>query len=1374
MLKRKATKAAFNLIALVFTSITYASEPAIDKELARQWMQNQKVHFIENKGQMMDANGIPVPFVLFKVEAPGLDMYITDKGLSYLFIKQEEELEKEAEESKEIYYSRIDMILKGANIQKENVVKEYPSEADHNFFYGHCPDGIYGVKQYEKIAIRNVYPGIDWVLYNSNEKGFKYDFIVHPGADPKQIELIYSSLNPLTLNAGGKIEIKTDFGSLIENTPISFQNNSEITTHFIKTANEKNGNSGYDTHIRFGLSEYNTNEILRVDPQLAWGTHYGGTGLDSFTGVATDNTGNVFVTGYTLSPNFPTQSSGTAYYQGVYSASQNALILKFSNNGSLLWATFYGAGPCIVNGGGTDGHGITVDLFGNVYVVGREGCATFPTQNMAGAYFQAAAAVAQPFILKFDNTGNRLWATTFGGGLSFGGGQSGRCKYVTTDALGNMFICGYGLTGLPSVNPGGGAYTQAAAGGYDMFFAKFNVAGALVWSTYFGGSSDDYAIALTVDNGNNLFATGQTNSGNFPMLNPGGVAYFDNTYNGAGDATVIKFSNNGNLLWSTYFGGTGFERGYSIDCDLNGDIFFTGETVSANFPVQNPGAGAYFDNSFNGGTKDVFVSKFLNNYSLFWSTYYGGTNWEGMYPGNAISYEKMGIITDNCSNVYVTGVTTSTDFPTFNNSACNSYFFSGPFSGSGTFILKFSITGSRLWATLTPGGFGHDITVDRNDNLFVVGEHSGALFNPGGGAYFDSTPLMSDQGFVNKFSQPPPTFTQSQVNPGSCTCNGSATLNITSACSTPPYNYIWSNGSQTLNTSTATNTITGLCPGNYWVYITDAVCNRDTVYYTLTGSSGSPALSSIQTNVTCNGTCNGSSIITPAGGLSPYTYLWNNGQTTATATGLCTGSFSVVVTDANNCTAIRNISIGKAPLINLATSSPGTCTAGKGTATVVATNGIAPYTYLWNTGQTTPTATGMSQANYTVTVRDASGGCTQTKTVTITSSTITIAGSVYNDPCGMSNNAIPSVMGGGTAPYTYSWSSGQTTLVITGLSQGTYSLTVTDATGCTATSNVTFTNPPIGPTATFTQSPSGTVCKNTLVNFTHTGTTGTGVTFSWVISPLTPANVSGTTTDFSYTFISAGTYSVFHSVNRSGCSTSITSTVTVIDCAGGPTVTATGSSVCSGTCSNVTSAGSGGTGPYTYNWSNGSTTQNISPCPVSTTTYTVTITDSAGGTSTSTAVATVNPAVTATTVTTNISCSGGTGAATASGVSGSLPYTYSWSAGVQGSGFQVSGLTAGTYTVTITDSKGCTGTSTATIISPQPLAGQFTKGTANCAGCGCKEWVMVNAAGGTSPYSYSWPDGYVNRYKNQLCPGTHMVNITDKNGCAINVNLTTP
>lgn len=447
-------------------------------------------------------------------------------------------------------------------------------------------------------------------------------------------------------------------------------------------------------------------------------------------------------------------------------------------------------------------------------------------------------------------------------------------------------------------------------------------------------------------------------------------------------------------------------------------------------------------------------------------------------------------------------------------------------------------------------------------------------------------------------------------------------------------------------------------------------------------------------------------------------------------------------------------------------SCPGSNT---GSATIIETGGTAPYAYSWLPfGGTAATANNLTAGTYTCIAKDALG-CHDTSTVTVYQPAPLIVNmTIENITCSKGNGGVASInVSGGTPKYLYSWNTGGTAGAYANLAAGAYTVTVTDANACTTSQTFSITNTSPAD-ASFTQSPSGTVCTGTTVNFTNTGTTGT---YYWNISPTSP-QVSGTTANFSYTFLTAGTYSITHQVTTGGCTNPVQSTVTVINCTG-PKVTATGSSTCPGICATVTSNGSGGTSPYIYSWSNGATTQNITACPVSTTTYTVTIKDTGGNVSTSTAIVTVNPAVTVTTSPTNTTCSGGTnGSVVVSPVSGTSPYAYLWSNGQTGQ--TVIGLTQGKYTVTVTDSKGCTLTSTAAITSPLPLIGQFTKGTATCVGCGCKEWILVTAAGGTSPYSYTWSDGYVNRYKNNLCPGAYSINIKDKNGCSINVSLTAP
>lgn len=586
-----------------------------------------------------------------------------------------------------------------------------------------------------------------------------------------------------------------------------------------------------------------------------------------------------------------------------------------------------------------------------------------------------------------------------------------------------------------------------------------------------------------------------------------------------------------------------------------------------------------------------------------------------------------------------------------------------------------------------------------------------------------------------------------------------------------------------------------------------AVATADTVHDVALGVSGEVLacgdgfVASIQFNVincqpvlnlninsipiACGTSNNGSATVSVTGGTGPYSFLWSpSGQTGQTATGLSPGIYTVAVTDVSGCNGgfnITTVAITTSTGLTLTTSSinPACPGAPNGTAGVSVTGGTGPYTYLWSpSGQTNANATGIPPGTYTCSVTDNTGCTIRTTVVLVTKSLPTVNTVNNNISCTTSGRAYATIAGG-TAPYYYTWSTGQTgtgTMIgildgseLSNAVAGSYTLTISDNLGCVITKTFTITgSSPVS--ATFNSS---TACVGTKVNFTHTGTPpGSGITYTWLISTITPANVSGTTANFSYTFLTAGTYSVVHTVTDGTCTNSVTQSIVVVNC-NGPIVSAVGTSVCPGICANVTSSGSGGSAPYTYSWSSGATTQNISPCPLSTTTYTVTIKDKNGSMSTSTAMVTVNPSVTISLSTGSITCNGNSdGSILANPGSGTTPYTYNWSNGQTTQ--TTTGLSAGTYTITVTDKRGCTVTSVSALISPPLLSGQFTKGAANCLGCGCKEWILVNASGGAGPYSYTWSDGYVSRYKNQLCPGTYTVNIKDKNGCSINVNLSAP
>ncbi|MBI2268818.1 MAG: SBBP repeat-containing protein [Bacteroidetes bacterium] len=961
------------------------------KEQIRHWMQNQSVKFLENKGQMTDMEGNPVPFVLFKAEVPGLDMYITERGITYTFLQAEEKEDEQTERENKVKmftesdeniifkWERVDMELKDASIKKENVCKENPSTSDYNYFYGHCPEGIYGVKQFDKIVIRKIYPGIDWVLYNSSDKGFKYDFIVHPGADPNQIQLVYSSLNQLKLNNHGEIKLKTDRGTLTENAPYSYiqETDQEVASKFQLTST-KQCDDYYQTTITFSFITSSLNHLstLIIDPQLTWGTLIGGNSADGIMSMDCDASGNIYVAGYTTSTNFPTQSSGSAYFQGVSGSPTDAFIVNFSNSGILNWATYYG-------GSNSDyAISIEIDISGNIYVAGYSASFDFPAQAWGSAYFDnvLGSSGSDVFILRFSNTGARDWATLYGGN-NFDNGYS-----IDSDVLGNIYITGSTRSIDFPVQSWGGAYFNSALGGaQDGFVLRFSATGNCDWATYYGGSGADNGYSIKTNASGNIYITGITSSTDFPIQAGTGPflgAYLDAVFGGGGfgDAFILRFSNAGIREWATFYGGSNSDEGHSITIDVSGNMFLMGVTKSSDFPTQN--AGTYFDGAL-GGTQDVFILKFDNAGIRQWATYYGGSNDE-----IRAFYETFdNIQTDNCGNLYVSFDTRSTDITTL-NPGCGTYF-DGIF-GAGTgspppfdiFITKFTSNGQLLWASYI-GSNGEDLryslTIDNDRNLFLAGEFlnytSGTalpLFNPGGSAYFDNTPNGLDDSFILKFTPVLPTYTSTQVNISSCACDGTATVTVTN-CGALPLNYIWSNGNNTINSSSAANTITNLCPGPYWVEVTDATCNRDTIYYSLTGSAGSLNLISNQ-NANCSGL--GSATITATNGTAAYTYFWNNGQTAQTATGLTTGNYTVTVTDSKGCTASSTAAIISLPALTgqftKGTASCTTCGC-KEWIMVTAAGGTSPYTYLWPDGSARRYKNQLCPGAYTINIKDKTG-----------------------------------------------------------------------------------------------------------------------------------------------------------------------------------------------------------------------------------------------------------------------------------------------------------------------------------------------------------------------------------------------------------------
>ncbi len=627
------------------------------------------------------------------------------------------------------------------------------------------------------------------------------------------------------------------------------------------------------------------------------------------------------------------------------------------------------------------------------------------------------------------------------------------------------------------------------------------------------------------------------------------------------------------------------------------------------------------------------------------------------------------------------------------------------------------------------------------------------------------------------------------ITPTNISCNGGtgSALAVGSG-GTGPYTYLWNPTGQT------TATATGLSAGvNYTVTTTDknGCAKSDTV--TLTTASTIVGTISSQTNVSCKGGNDGSAVITPSGGAGGYTHHWSNGQTSDTATALAAGTYTDTIRDANGCIGLANVTITEPVLLTatITTQQNASCK-GQANGTLVVTPaggttiaGLHPYTYLWApSGGTDSTATLLGAGTYTVTVTDAKG-CTVTKTATITEpatlvpliTAITVIGPNNITCAGASNGSVSVTIMGGTPGYSYLWSpGGATDSVLTGLPADTFCVHVTDDNGCTADTCVILTQPDslkINITSLDISQFAGN--NNISCHFANDGYVDTTYLVTGGTQPYHYSWSPGGETTKGIDSLIAGTYTLTVT-DTNGCVASTTVTLVEPDSIS----FSVGSQVnagCKGDSSgSVQTSTSGGTMPYTYAWSTGDTTANLSGLPAGS--YTVQVTDANGCFKimvvTITEPVTVVPLITAATVIggNNIGCTGDTtGKAWVTVTGGTLPYSYLWN---NGSTIDtVYNLGAGPISVIVTDSNGCRKTAVDTITQPEPLA--WTDSLSAYIGnynVSCNQstngliQISVDYRSGTPGYTYQWsPGGSTDSTLTGIGAGTYTVIVTDANGC---------
>lgn len=554
-----------------------------------------------------------------------------------------------------------------------------------NYFYGSMQ--LTNVPSYKEIWYNELYPGIDLRYYMSSQ-GLKYDFLVHPGADPSQIILQVSKSMKLSFE-----DHTISLQSRAQPENIRFQDTglqvfqADGTTVEARFIPKDKARSCYG----FEIEAFDSTQTLIIDPiWLPFSTYLSGDNDDYVYDLAVNTTGGeTYIVGYTLSTNFPSENA----YNSTGNGLKDVFVTKLNATGNgLIFSTYLGGSA------DDEGRGIAIDDSGNSYIIGSTNSSDFPMKN---AYNSTYGGNQDVFVTKLNATGNGLEFSTYLGGNVEDYGQA-----ITVDSAGNSYITGYtNSTNFPNQT----AYQDSKDSFEDVFAAKLNPLGnGLIFSTFIGGSGSDYGYGIAIDTFGYTYVIGATDSSDFPT--PTG---FDTSSNGGFDAFVTKLSTTGDgVEFSTYFGGGSNDYGEGIAVDANGNSYITGRTTSSDFFTTL--------NTYNdtySGNMDTFIAK-LNaaGTGVAFSTYLGGNGVDKAWD----------IAIDTDGNTYITGETASSNFPT-------SRAFDSTLSGaSDAFATMLNKSGTGLDFSTYLGGSssdaGESIGLDVYGTTYVAGRTSSSNF----------------------------------------------------------------------------------------------------------------------------------------------------------------------------------------------------------------------------------------------------------------------------------------------------------------------------------------------------------------------------------------------------------------------------------------------------------------------------------------------------------------------------------------------------------------------------------------------------------------------------------------------------------------------
>lgn len=662
--------------------------------------------FIENRGQW-DAQA------QFLARAPGVDLWITDRGVVYDFHETRVQGDPSQHPTPKAQHPAP---RRGHVVRMEfvggapsPVRGESPIEGLYNYFGA---TSATGVRRYAEARSERVYDGVEarWYFHEGKPR---YDLIVAPGADPAKIAMRFEGADGVVAE-GSTLKLRTSLGEVRQTRLFAYQRVGAGVRPVPCTFRAEG------ITARFDVGEYDRTKPLVIDP-LLWSTVVGGSGIDRATAVAIGADRSPVVAGYTYSTNFP---STVGAYSIAHGGSIDAFVAKLAADGTnLVYASFLG-------GGVTDAaYAVALDSAGDPVVAGYTASANFP-KTPSPSHDDTYKGNGDAFVAKLSANGSVLAYSH-----TLGGADTEYAQSVAVDSLGSAVVAGY--TQSADFKTTSGAFDQTYGGGdADAFVAKFAPDGSsLSYSSYLGGSKGDIANGVAVDALGNAFVTGYTDSSNFPSTSK---AYDKSHAGGNAEVFLIKLAPNGaSLEFGTFLGGAQEDVGQSVALDALGNPVVVGYASSTDFPTT---AGAY-DRTYNGGARDGFVAKFsANGNSLLFSSYFGGASFDHI----------KGVALDSAGNPLVAGVSFSTDLPT--SATAHDKTHNG---GQDAFFAKFSADGAAVTYGSYLGSAGTDdalgIAVDASGYPVLVGETTSSGFPTTSGAFDRTFNGGSKDAFVSRF-----------------------------------------------------------------------------------------------------------------------------------------------------------------------------------------------------------------------------------------------------------------------------------------------------------------------------------------------------------------------------------------------------------------------------------------------------------------------------------------------------------------------------------------------------------------------------------------------------------------------------------------------